>query len=86
VAVRPVAAAAARPVAAVAAQSVAAVAAQSVAARSVVAQTVARSVARSAVVAHLGDIAVCAKAHDRRRENCIHDSIADFPKVAFGSN
>ena len=80
-AVRPVAAAAARPVAAVAAQSVAAVAA-----RSVVAQSVARSVARSAVVAHLGDIAVCAKAHDRRRENCIHDSIADFPKVAFGSN
>ena len=43
----------------------ASVAAQSVAARSVAARSVAaRSVARPAAVAHLGDIAACAKSHD----------------------
>ena len=57
-----VAAVAARPVAAVAARPVAA---RSVAARSVAARSVpARSAARPAAVAHLGDIAACAKSHD----------------------
>jgi len=47
-------------VAVVAARPVAAVAARSVAVRSVAA----RSAVRSAAVAHLGDIAACAKSHD----------------------
>ena len=51
---------AARPVAAVAARPVAAVPARSGAAPSVAA----RSAARPAAVAHLGDIAACAKFHD----------------------
>ena len=54
-------------VAAVAARSVAAVAARSVAARSVPARLAARSAAQSAAVAHLGDIAACAKSHDLHR-------------------
>ena len=47
-----------------AARPVAAVAARSVAARSVAARSAARSAARPAAVAHLGDIAACAKSHD----------------------